>query len=105
MQLKVQVMGLKNAGAQFQRMMEWVLSEKDFADPYVDHIIVGSSGKSMEELVRNHAKDLREVLRTMEKHNLVSSLKKSEFCGHILREGRRTPAPGKFLPIQEWELP
>ena len=28
-----------------------------------------------------------------------------EFCGHVLREGRRSPAPGKLLPIQQWELP
>jgi len=27
-----------------------------------------------------------------------------EFCGHILREGRRSPAPGKLLPIQKWEI-
>ena len=28
-----------------------------------------------------------------------------EFCGHILKEGRREPAPGKLLSIQRWELP
>jgi len=28
-----------------------------------------------------------------------------EFCGHILSEGKRRPAPGKLLPIQNWELP
>jgi transposase InsO family protein len=28
-----------------------------------------------------------------------------EFCGHILREGIRRPAPGKLLPIQRWALP
>ena len=28
-----------------------------------------------------------------------------EFCGHILRKGRRSPAPGKLLPIQKWEIP
>ena len=27
------------------------------------------------------------------------------FCGHVLRQGRRSPAPGKLLPIQMWELP
>jgi hypothetical protein len=28
-----------------------------------------------------------------------------EFCGHVLREGRRSPAPRKLLSIQKWELP
>ena len=28
-----------------------------------------------------------------------------EFCGHILREGKRSPAPGKLIPIQKWEIP
>ena len=28
-----------------------------------------------------------------------------EFCGHILRQGKRSPAPGKLLPIQKWEIP
>jgi hypothetical protein len=28
-----------------------------------------------------------------------------EFCGHNLREGRRSPAPGKLLSIQKWDLP
>jgi hypothetical protein len=37
-------MGLKNAGAQFQRMMEWVLRDHDTADPYIDDILIGSTG-------------------------------------------------------------
>jgi putative transposase len=112
MQWKVQVMGLKNAGAQFQRMMEWVLRDLDCADPYIDDIIVGSNGETVEELLRNHARDVRRVLDTLRQNNLVCSPKKShffmrqvEFCGHILREGARSPAPGKLLPIQEWQLP
>ncbi len=28
-----------------------------------------------------------------------------EFYGHNLKEGRRSPAPGKLLSIQKWELP
>ena len=28
-----------------------------------------------------------------------------ECCGHIMRDGRRQPAPGKFLTTQKWELP
>ena len=28
-----------------------------------------------------------------------------EFCGHVLKQGRRCPAPGKLLSIRGWELP
>ena len=48
-QWTVLVMGLKNAGAIFQRMMEWVLQGMENVDVYIDDVIVGSSGDSMEE--------------------------------------------------------
>ncbi len=28
-----------------------------------------------------------------------------KFCGHILSEEQRRPAPEKLMPIQRWELP
>jgi hypothetical protein len=96
----------------FQRMMEWVLRDLENADPYVDDIIIGSSGENMEEIMANHEKDVRAVLRVLREENLIVDPKKAnmfmgevEFCGHILREGRRSPAPGKLLSIQKWELP
>jgi len=44
MQWKVLVMGLKNGNAIFQPVMEDVLREMDNVDPYVDDVIVGSTG-------------------------------------------------------------
>ena len=87
MQWKVQVMGLKNAGAQFQRMMEWVLCDIECADPYIDDIIVGSQGDSVEELLTNNARDVRRVLETLRDNKLVASPKKSHFFapGGVLR--------------------
>ena len=112
MQWKVLVMGLKNAGSQFQRMMEWVLKDLPNVDPYIDDIIIGSTGETEEELVENHARDLRATLEALGKNTLVCDPKKCKlfmrevgFCGHILREGRRSPDPGKLRPIQQWELP
>ena len=111
-QWKVLVMGLKNGNAMFQRMMEWVLRDLDNADPYVDDIIIGSTGYIEEELMENHERDLRALLQVLRMEELVVDPKKAnlfmrevEFCGHILREGRRSPAPGKLLSIQKWELP
>ena len=104
-------MGLKNGNAMFQRMMEWVLREHQNADPYVDDIIIGSTGDTEEELLANHEKEVRAVLETLKKYELVADWDKArlfmrevEFFGHILREGRRGPAPGKLLSIQGWEL-
>ena len=112
MRWNVLVLGMKNASAQFQRMMEWILREHPCAHPYIDDIIVGSDGTSTEQLIQTHAKHLRGVLKTLEKHRLVCHPEKSaffqrevEFLGHVLREGVRKPAPGKLLPIQKWELP
>ena len=111
-QWKVLVMGLKNGNAMFQRMMEWVLADLDNADPYVDDIIVGSTGDTEEELMLNHERDLRALLEILKREELIVDPRKAnlfmrevEFCGHILREGRRSPAPGKLLSIQKWELP
>ena len=112
MKWKVLVMGLKNAGSQFQRMMEWVVQDLPHVDPYIDDISVGSMGENIEELVANHERDLQQLLERLEENKMVCSPTKSqffhreiEFCGHILRDGTRSPAPGKLLPLQKWELP
>ena len=66
----------------------------------------------MEEILENHKRDLEKVLERLEKHDIVVSTKKMklfmkevEFCGHILSEGKRRPAPGKLMALQKWELP
>ena len=55
-------MGLKNAPAIFQRMMDFILGAVEFADPYIDDIIIGSDGDTWEELIDNHYKDVMAVL-------------------------------------------
>ena len=108
----VMPMGLTNAASIFQRMMEWVLRDHDFADPYIDDVIIGSTGETAEEVFQNHVKDVRAVLKTLADHDILVSPKKVqmfmqevEFCGHLLSEGKRSPAPGKLMVVQKWELP
>ncbi len=91
--------------------MEWVLRDLENIDPYVDDIIIGLSGEGMKEIMPIHEKDVRAVLRYCggkanrgpKEGNMFMG--EVEFCGHILREGRRSQTPGKFLSIQKWELP
>ena len=52
------------------------------------------------------------VLDRLSQHEILVSQKKVqmfltkvEFCGHILQHGKRSPAPGKLLALQKWELP
>jgi hypothetical protein len=105
-------MGLKNGGAIFQRVMEWVLQGVECADLYVDDVIVGSFGRTEEEALKNHFRDVKKVLEKFREHQMVVNVKKAhlfmkevEFCGHVLSEGKRRPSPGKLLSIQKWELP
>jgi hypothetical protein len=112
-QWKVNVMGLKNAGLQFQQMMDDRLqSVKDVADPYIDDILVGTRAIDGEDIMVTHDRDLRRVLEVLKADALVADPKKCkffvkevEFCGHILGGGTRRPAPGKLSAIEKWEAP
>ena len=104
----VMPMGLTNAPSIVKRMMEWVLRDHENTDPYIDDVIIGSTGETPEEILQNHERDVRSVLGTLAKHNILVSPKKVqmfvkevEFCGHILTEGRKRPAPGKLMSVQK----
>ena len=109
----VVVMGLKNGVAIFQRVIEYCLRNvADVADPYVDDIIIGTEGTLTPELIEQHDKDIRRVLEALGKEKMVADdrkckwfVRKVEFCGHILGEGKRTPAPGKLTALELWEEP
>ena len=69
-------------------------------------------GNTQDKPLANHEKDLRRVLETLKENKLVVDPKKAnlfvkevEFCGHVLRQGERSPAPGKLSSIQNRELP
>lgn len=112
MQWRVLVMGLKNAPTQFQRFMEWMLAKLKRTDPYIDDVIAGAKGENPEDGIRKNYEEVRTLLKKFEEEKMVANPAKSaffqrevQFCGHILREGRRSPAPGKLGPIQNWPLP
>ena len=78
-QWTVQVMGLKNAGTQFQRMMEWVLRDHPKAESYIDDVIVGSEGETLEEALQANFEDVRAVLRPSGNSTLFSTTNPPSF--------------------------
>ena len=64
-------MGLKNAGSQFQRMMQWVLRDLPNVDPYWDDTLIGSMGDNLEEIIQNHYTDVFMVMETLQSQTLV----------------------------------
>ena len=108
----VMPMGIKNGPAIFQRVMDHVLQGLDCADVYIDDIIFSSSGLTEEELLANHDRDVRAVMDRLRKEELVASVSKTdffvrsvEFCGHVLENGTRRPAPGRMLALERWDQP
>ena len=111
-QWTVLVMGLKNGGAIFQRMMEWVVKGIEGVNVYMDDVIVGTMGGSWDEVLARHAELLRVVLQRLAEVELRVDPRKAkmfmeeiEFCGHVLREGKRWPAPGKIMSLQKCSCP
>ena len=92
--------------------MDWVFKDMKNVDPYIDNIIIGSTGDTWEEMLTNHERDVRRTLDKLAEQELLVSWKKAqlfvqkmEYCGHVMENGTRTPSPGKLLAIQKWELP
>lgn len=112
-QWRVNVMGLKNAGQQFQAMVEDRLEPvRDIADPFIDDIVIGSKVEPGFDLIDQHYQDIRRVMDILAKEKLVADWDKCkffcdevEFCGSVFGNGVRRPSPGKLMAVQKWELP
>ena len=101
-------MGLQNAQSVFQRVMDWIFKDFPHVDPYIDDIIIGSTGSTMEEMIETHTKYLVAVLEQLAKYELLVSaekaqlyMKKVECCGHVMTMGARSQAPGKLMALQK----
>ena len=109
----VMPMGLTNAPATFQRMMEAVLRpfRTKFCMVYLDDIIIYS--KTAEE----HMEHILLVLEALRSHNLKIKLKKCDFfktrikfLGHIIESHEDSdttigPDPEKVTAISQWSQP
>ena len=71
-QWRVNVMGLTNAGQQFQQMMDDSLAPvKNIANPYIDDILVGTRVEPGQDPIVEHERDLRQVLELLKAEQLV----------------------------------
>lgn len=109
-QWKVMPMGIKNGPSMFQRLMKWATRSQPRTDVYVDDLLTGSTGNTHQELVENHKKDLCHLLDALAAADLVMKKAKTElfvtevkFCGHVLSNGTRRPAPSKLAAVEQWD--
>ena len=103
----VMPMGLTNAPASFQRLMNRVLApHRAYAVVYLDDVLVFSDSEE------EHATHLQAVLEALRLNNLRLSAKKCIFAtayvgflGHELGGGKIGMEKGKIEAISTWEVP
>ena len=99
--------GLRNGPAVFQRLMDKLLHQDlAFSRVYIDDIVVFSA--TWEE----HCSHLKVVLGRLEKAGLTANVKKCqwgqvrcEFLGHMVGEGKVSPAECKVQALKEYQQP
>ena len=99
-------MGLRNAGATFQRTMDSIFRDCPCVFVYLDDLLIFSDDE------KQHATDLETVLSILEAHNLKISLDKCQFfqteltyLGHRIDQNGISPPARKVEEIQELKEP
>ncbi len=104
----VMPMGLTNAPATFQRMINNVLKEylDKFVIAYLDDILIYS------ETLEEHKQHVHKVLQTLLEAKLLVEPEKAkfhvqevEFLGHVIKPGRLEMQPSKIQAILDWPTP
>ena len=98
--------GLKNAGQDFQRLMDRILGDIPHTFVYLDDILIASETKE------EHLEDLERVFKILEENGLVVNRKKCilgassiEFLGHLCDRNGIKPLPAKVDAIREVKPP
>ena len=98
--------GLKNAPADFSRIMYMTLGDLNFVEVYLDDITIHS--KSFEE----HMQHIEIVLNKLHEVDLKINLDKCTWCaeevsilGHIVSYNKISMDPRKIEAIKEWKAP
>ena len=99
--------GLRNGPAVFQRLMDRILhQDKDSAQVYIDNIAIFSSSWDA------HCRDIAKVLDRLRGAGLTANIRKCqwgqtkcEFLGHIVGEGKVSPAELKVKAVRDFCQP
>ena len=98
--------GLKNAGQDFQRLMDRILGDVPHTFVYLDDILIASETKEQ------HMEDLKRVFKILEENGLVVNRKKCilgvttiEFLGHLCDQNGIKPLPAKVDAIRKVKPP
>ena len=98
--------GLKNAGQDFQRLMDEIFGDLPYAFVYIDDILVASN--SHEE----HTQHLENIFQILDENDLVINRKKCvlgasslDFLGYHVDKDGIAPLPQKVAAIREVEPP
>lgn len=98
--------GLRNAGQTFQRFMDHILREFDFAWPYLDDILIAS--KNIDE----HREHLRKVFNKLREYGVIINPSKCFFgqqevlfLGFLVNKDGVRPPPDRIKALAEYQLP
>ncbi|XP_050222440.1 uncharacterized protein LOC126672528 [Mercurialis annua] len=100
--------GLKNAGATYQRLLNYVFDDQlgRNVEVYVNDIVVKSRS------IEGHAKDLAETFAKLRKYNIklnpdkcVFTVRSGKFLGHVVSEKGIEANPVKIEAIKEMKAP
>ena len=98
--------GLKNAGQDFQRLMDEILGDIPRVFVYIDDILIAS------ETYDQHYEDLKNVCQILEKHGMVVNRAKCilaqpsvEFLGYMVDKNGITPLPDRVVDIRNTPPP
>ena len=107
-QFKVMAMGLKNAGATFQRLMELVLAGVDSKRclVYLDDIIISSKTESEHiETLRDVFKRIRAAKLKLKPQKCRLAKREVTFLGHRVTQEGLLPDPNNIQKVLEWDPP
>ena len=98
--------GLKNAGQDFQRLMDEILGDIPHTFVYIDDILVAS------ETPEQHLEDLKRVFEVLDDNGLVINRKKCvlgvpslEFLGYLVNQHGIAPLPQRVEAIRRQKRP
>jgi hypothetical protein len=103
---KVMAMGLKNAAATYQRLMNQVIDGLSDCESFQDDAVIGN------DTFQDHLAALRDFFERVSQAGLTINLVKSEFChaqvkylGHVLGHGQVRPMEAKVKTMVEYPTP